>query len=1088
MKAPRTKTKSSSIPAKLMRPQAHAFINRERLFTQLESSRVNSRLTWISAPAGTGKTALIASWIAARKIPCIWYRVDPGDTDPATVFHYLALTGRRHSRRAARLPALTPEFLPTLSLFALRFFEQLFAALRAPFAVVFDDCHELASNATLFNAILPALLDSLPDGGQFVGLSRDPLPSALARWSGNPAFSELGWEKLSFTDTEALSIAKQIAPEAIESAAACNRQTGGWIIGLTLLLRASPADRSRILSNQGLISDRLFEYLAREVFERAPPNTQEVLSVCALFDDIDPDVVTALVDAPAVNILRGQYSCFIEQRMLADSVSYRFHPLFRDFLRARLALTLSADEIAAQKARAAKLLEARGHLEVATALALESHDTELSTRLILAQAPVLMAQGRWATLMQWLLALSDPIRDANEWLLYWMGVALAVSDPARGCPYLERAYTRFLAAGDWSGAWLTVAGIIHGYCIAWNTNHEPILLEWVSVFEKLRSERGGHLPEAIEVPLLTMMRGIPSRWPEHPLSQFLFERAVARTPTLASVEERYTVGAIAVAYLTWRGDEARAREMVRVVVQDRTRASPLLATLWFDVWRGALLWLACRHDDARALLADGLERCRRISPYHQGPYIAHLALNALSAHDYSTAQRILESAPDAINPADDAWDVVGAIRAMWLGLSGQRQAAGVLAHELLASDRWLRAPSEHAYIRCILSVALLEAGALDRAAACAEEAIEQSQRLPSDRLAFEALFLHAQIELERGAEATALLRLERALNIGAAREFRNGLSLWQSDRLTKLLALALRAGIVPDYVRSLIRWRRLPPPADVLISSIWPAGLHVQTLGAFAIHVNGELLGRGGHLQRKPLEVLKALVGLGSGAVNLASLGSQLWPELDGDNAHNACQVAIHRLRKMLRSDSLLEVNHGAAALNYADVWADVEIFRQLAVRIRAALTTRVATAADIERLARELITSYPGHFLPAEEAGWVVTVRERLRSRFVQLATDLSAALERVGSFQVALDLNRHAIELDPLVESFHRGTLQALIALQQYSAAREAFRRCRELLMANLQVEPTAETYELYKRARQPSSRSTGLQISGPAPDADS
>ena len=144
-----------------------------------------------------------------------------------------------------------------------------------------------------------------------------------------------------------------------------------------------------------------------------------------------------------------------------------------------------------------------------------------------------------------------------------------------------------------------------------------------------------------------------------------------------------------------------------------------------------------------------------------------------------------------------------------------------------------------------------------------------------------------------------------------------------------------------------------------------------------------------------------------------------------------------------------------------------MQAFRELAPRLRASLAAGVHSALEAERFARDLMVAYPAHFLPAEDRAWAVTTRERLRSRFVQLATELSAALERAGSFQVAIDLNRHAIELDPLVEPFHRALMRALIALSEKSAALEAFRRCRELLATNLHVEPASETSELYALA---------------------
>jgi len=408
-----------------------------------------------------------------------------------------------------------------------------------------------------------------------------------------------------------------------------------------------------------------------------------------------------------------------------------------------------------------------------------------------------------------------------------------------------------------------------------------------------------------------------------------------------------------------------------------------------------------------------------------------------------------------------------AAKAKQLALAGNTAAAGALAREQAAFSAGITG-SFGAYLGISWAFALLEAGAIDEAADCAAKALECAGRLPSDRWTFEALIIQAGIELERGAETVALDKLQRALHIGAERDFKNAYSLWQSRRAAELLALALRRNVMSDYARKLITRRKLPAPADARVGSLWPVTLRVQTLGGFAIWINGEPLAKA-DLPRKPLEVLKALIGLGPGEVSLASLAERLWPELEGDAAHSACEVAIHRLRKLLGDESLLVVSHGAAVLKGADVWVDVEAFRQLAPRVRTQLAVGIRSAPEAERFARELMAAYPGHFLPAEEGTWAVTVREQLRSRFVQLASDLSAALEFASSFQAVVELNRHAIALDPLVEPFHRGLMSGLISQGQKSAALEAFRCCRKLLALNLQVEPSAETYELYRRARQ-------------------
>ena len=1057
-------------PAKLTRPQLHGMLERERLFALLDSRSRGA--TWINAPAGAGKTTLAASWISARAITCLWYRLDSRDSDPATLFRYLSLTARRAAReRAARFPVLARQLGPDLTVFARRFFEELCALHSGSFAIVFDNCHEVPRDAPLHTVILPALLESLPDGAVFVGLSREREPQSLARWIADPSFRLLGSDELRFTDSEAIAFARLALPAAVNSAPGCNVRASGWIMGLKLLLQLPQAELRAILAGGGVMSGRVFEYLAEEVFQRADSASREALLICGLLENFGPDILNALLPTVRADEVLDRLcaaSGFIERRELPTGVSYRFRPLFRDFLHAHLARTRSAPELAALRARTAGLLEAHGQLEAATILALESHDPDLLARLILKQAGSLTAQGRFATLECWLLALPDSMREANGWLLYWLALAVSDHEPALGRSILERAYKLFQNDADTSGSWFAAAGILHTYGLTDGSEID----EAISAFENLRAQHGGSLPAAIEPQLLVLLQGALSQRPDSPLSRCLVQRARAIGPILASVDERLALGTLVVADLVWRGDEVDASSLVRQLQADRPRVpSGSLAAIHFDLWRGILLWTLGEFEEARAVLTDGRERCRRVGLLRfEWIFLTHIAKASLGAGDWDAAVAALEEASASAGSVRVP-RLLMTTRTLQLGLCGKRSAAGALARELIKDleRKQTLSAAQHACWRCLLSSALLEAGALDEAAASANKALECAAVLPSDRWTFEALILRAGIALERGSERTTLESLEQALRIGAAREFKDGVSLWQAARAARLLALALRHDIMPEYAIQLIKTRRLRAPPNAALDRRWPVALRVQTLGGFAVWLAGEPLGNLSRLPRKPLEVLKAVIGLGPGHVSLASLGRQLWPELEHDAARNACQVAIHRLRKILGAESLLEIHHGAALLNDADSWNDVAAFRELAAQVRSGQAAGARSIAQTQRLARELITLYRGHFLPAEERVWAVTVRERLRSRFVHAATQLSLELERAGAFEMAIELYRHAIDLDPLVESFHRGLLRGLLACGQQTAAVEAFQRCRSLMKRILQVEPSAETSELHARARQ-------------------
>ena len=74
--------------AKISPPRVSKIHSRCHLANQWQAGEVS--LVWLSAPAGAGKTTLVTDYLASTSTPAIWYQLDAGDTDPATIFHYLS--------------------------------------------------------------------------------------------------------------------------------------------------------------------------------------------------------------------------------------------------------------------------------------------------------------------------------------------------------------------------------------------------------------------------------------------------------------------------------------------------------------------------------------------------------------------------------------------------------------------------------------------------------------------------------------------------------------------------------------------------------------------------------------------------------------------------------------------------------------------------------------------------------------------------------------------------------------------------------------------------------------------------------------
>lgn len=154
--------KTASI-AKITRPVLAGSSPRNRLFRLVDRAR-KRQVVWVSGPPGSGKTTLVSSYIAARRLPGLWYRLDEGDADPATFFHYLGLAARRAAPRIRRpFPTLTHDQHPAVSVFAQRYFESLFPRLQSGSVIVFDDYQKVPGDSA-FHTMFRDGLSLLPSG------------------------------------------------------------------------------------------------------------------------------------------------------------------------------------------------------------------------------------------------------------------------------------------------------------------------------------------------------------------------------------------------------------------------------------------------------------------------------------------------------------------------------------------------------------------------------------------------------------------------------------------------------------------------------------------------------------------------------------------------------------------------------------------------------------------------------------------------------------------------------------------------------------------------------------------------------------
>jgi two-component SAPR family response regulator len=255
-------------------------------------------------------------------------------------------------------------------------------------------------------------------------------------------------------------------------------------------------------------------------------------------------------------------------------------------------------------------------------------------------------------------------------------------------------------------------------------------------------------------------------------------------------------------------------------------------------------------------------------------------------------------------------------------------------------------------------------------------------------------------------------------------------------------------------------------------SGNWP--VRIFTLGRFNLLYQDQPLDYGRKAPHRSLVFLKALIALGGRDVSSSSIASALWPDADGDNAQRSFDTTLYRLRKMLGDDRILILRDGQVSLDARYCWVDVWSFERL-LGAAQRLRSKDATGKDayqLDQLTQRILSLYQDHFLAREEAtAWSVSIRERLRSKYIHTLLDIGRYWEIHGFWDKAIQCYQKGLEVDDLIEVFYQRLMLCTLQTRQISEGMAVYRRCRQILSIVLGLQPEPETESIYqslKKAR--------------------
>jgi LuxR family maltose regulon positive regulatory protein len=409
-------------------PLRPLIVQRIRLFKMLDQGlSQHYRLALVSALAGYGKTTLITHWLETQSHPAAWVSLDAADNDPIGFIIYLIKSLQNVK------PEIGDLILETLgagmdnSNNISSWIESILHSLindlvqiDYPFILVIDDYHVIENQAV--HDGITFLLDNLPSNAYIVISTRSDPPLHLANLRARGEIVEIRASDLRFTLPESTAFLNETIGLKLKSneLASLTNRTEGWIGGLQLAATSLKYQTNTLefIENFTGSNRYIFDYLAEEVLRSESKERYSFLLTTSILDRFTGSLCDALTEQSNSQTMLEQ----LEQEnsfvlpLDHERVWYRYHHLFADFLRHRLA-TEQPDKISDLHIRASQWYQQHDFIEDAIEHLITARAFEKAAGMIENEVMPMLQRGRQFTVERWIESIPESIRSQYPQLL-----------------------------------------------------------------------------------------------------------------------------------------------------------------------------------------------------------------------------------------------------------------------------------------------------------------------------------------------------------------------------------------------------------------------------------------------------------------------------------------------------------------------------------------------------------------------------------------------------------------------------------------------------------------------------------------------
>ena len=1045
-------------------PQQGAIhLRRQRLIDSLHNT-IDRKLTLVRAPAGYGKTSLLVDLAHETDLAVCWYALEPQSSDLGVFLtHLIATMARRFpsfGRRSARaLQDMGGQVHVQLRVFVATFVDEILTTIPEYFFVILDDYHNLDESSNV-HEFIRLFIDFMPEQCHVIISSRTVPPLPLIRLVARQQMAAIGVDELRFTEQEVHQLLEHGLEVILPSTQIrlLTQHTDGWITAILLSASTgwdtlSPDQRSPAMD---LTETGIYDYLMNEVFSQQPEDVRTFLLHTAVLSDMTVSLCNALLGQESRMMLRSleKHNLFISRvEQEGMETTYRYPPLFRDFLTSRL----RRDDMGLYRrlnARAGDLFAERRNWRAALTHSLEAEQFIEVKDIILSHFDDLDKAGHCESLAQWIDLLPTEYLSPD--------LQLRRAELANELGQLDTALRMYTNA------------IVH-----YQTHDNTMDLAFALIERSYALSRTGSYEEAIEdcQSALLLISG-----------QSVTESLQGRAYRYLGIYYAETGDAetalrfLGLAHRCWTlvGDasEHLARLAQTMAMAHEMRAD--FAAALEESQKALSMWESLGNEAGVADALNGIG----VAHHRLGEYRTALealeealtrsrAAGSIRAEAYCLASlgdlyRDLGQFSQALNYYDQAHArnlvIAGAFlqsyitsaRAETLYLAGQIERAQAEIEQTLAQDQLPAA--QEAQQRILLAATLINQHHTERA----RRELESILVLPElqSEIAFRGHMQLAQVAMVEGQASESERHLRRAIQLAQDAGLVQPLCVESLNHLPVLEFVVQLGNGSHDLGRWIEAAQELAKTRKALAStSESGAGkqrfpkLRIEAFGASRVLMDSELVSwRTSQAKELFFYLLTHLDGQ-----TKEQIGGVLWPDHSPARLASIFRSSLFRVRKALFSEAILY--DGERYRLNPDIEREYDVHEFEDAFSQARLADNPVQKAHHYRHA---IAAYQGLFLADLYADWVQHFREALQAQLLQALTYLSTFSLDNRNYPQAISYSRQILSVDPHHEAAYQILVRSYVRSGQRPRAKRIYEAYVEML-AEFDLAPEQSWEEL-------------------------